>query len=264
MKNSPYPLITYQNAKTVKGEPHGWRTGVLFLAPHRTIHGYNLCPRASAGCSKACIFTAGMGHFTYVQQARIRRTREYLSNPGRFYLRLQFEIQEAQRDAARKGFRLALRLNATSDQPELARRMARLFPSVQLYDYTKLERPWLRTLPNYHITFSRSEDNWDACLKALDHGINVAVVFSRTKSQPLPKTWEGYRVVDGDANDLRFLDPAGVIVGLRSKGRGRYDETGFVVQIPPPEPGEVLEKPPFENPYKKLRYRKPKHLRRAA
>lgn len=264
MKNSPFPLLTYSNAKTVKGEPHGFLTYALYLAPATTIPGHNLCPRATDGCSKSCIFTAGMGRFTYVQEARIRRTLEYLNNQGRFFLRLQYEIQRAEREAERRGLRLALRLNATSDQPEIARRMARLFPKTQLYDYSKLPRPWTRTLPNYHLTFSRSENNWEDCLKALAHGINVAVVFDRTRHQPLPSTWQGFRVIDGDLHDLRFRDPAGVIVGLRAKGEGRYDYTGFVVEVPPPGPGEVLEKPEYESPYKKLRRRKRKGLKKAA
>ena len=40
-------------------------------------------------------------------------------------------------------------------------------------------------------------------------GGNVAVVFRNQ----LPKTWKGYEVVNGDSNDLRFLDK-GVVVGL--------------------------------------------------
>jgi hypothetical protein len=35
-------------------------------------------------------------------------------------------------------------------------------------------------------------------------------------------------VVDGDTTDLRFLDPAGVIVGLRAKGPAIGTRNGFV------------------------------------
>jgi hypothetical protein len=44
----------------------------------------------------------------------------------------------------------------------------------------------------------------------------------------LPKTWKGYEVVNGDSNDLRFLDKQGVVVGLIEKGMAKKDETGFV------------------------------------
>jgi hypothetical protein len=36
--------------------------------------------------------------------------------------------------------------------------------------------------------------------------------------------------VDGDANDLRFLDPAGSMVWLKAKGKARADTTGFVIR----------------------------------
>jgi len=62
-------------------------------------------------------------------------------------------------------------------------------------------------------------------------GKNVAVVFSTKKGQPLPETWQGKQVVDGDIDDLRFLDPKGCIVGLRAKSRATKDSTGFVVQV---------------------------------
>jgi hypothetical protein len=38
-------------------------------------------------------------------------------------------------------------------------------------------------------------------------------------------------VIDGDANDLRFLDPTGVIVGLKAKGAAKKDTSGFVVRL---------------------------------
>jgi hypothetical protein len=36
-------------------------------------------------------------------------------------------------------------------------------------------------------------------------------------------------VIDGDSNDLRFLDPSNCIVGLVDKGKAKKDDTGFVV-----------------------------------
>jgi hypothetical protein len=37
-------------------------------------------------------------------------------------------------------------------------------------------------------------------------------------------------VINGDADDLRFLDPAHVFVGLKGKGRAKQDTSGFVIQ----------------------------------
>ena len=56
---------------------------------------------------------------------------------------------------------------------------------------------------------------------------SAAVVFSGE----LPATWRGYPVIDGDEHDARFTDAgAGVIIGLRAKGKARHDSSGFVVQ----------------------------------
>ena len=77
---------------------------------------------------------------------------------------------------------------------------------------------------NYHLTFSRSEHNDKLCEMVLEMGGNVAVVFRNQ----LPQTWKGYEVINGDENDLRFLDKQGVVVGLIEKGMAKKDETGFV------------------------------------
>jgi hypothetical protein len=44
-------------------------------------------------------------------------------------------------------------------------------------------------------------------------------------------TYFGRRVISGDHDDLRFLDPAGVVVSLKAKGRAKTDASGFVVDI---------------------------------
>jgi hypothetical protein len=79
---------------------------------------------------------------------------------------------------------------------------------------------------NYSLTFSRSETNESQCLDVLARGGNVAVVF---RSKTLPTHWNGFPVINGDENDLRFLDPKGVVVGLTAKGKAKSDTSGFVV-----------------------------------
>jgi len=100
---------------------------------------------------------------------------------------------------------------------------------TQFYDYTKsferMKQFIHGELPsNYHLTFSRSEHNDKLCKLVLAMGGNVAVVFRNQ----LPETWQGYEVINGDENDLRFLDRQGVVVGLIEKGMAKKDSTGFV------------------------------------
>jgi hypothetical protein len=52
----------------------------------------------------------------------------------------------------------------------------------------------------------------------------VAAVF-----KDVPDTWQGFPVINGDESDLRFLDPAGVVVGLKAKGDAKKDASGFVI-----------------------------------
>ena len=93
------------------------------------------------------------------------------------------------------------------------------------YDYTKIIGR--KNLPdNYHLTFSKAENNGRDVAIAQFQGINVAVVFA---SKVLPKTFNGLPVFNGDESDLRFLDPGNHVIGLYAKGRAKHDQSGFVV-----------------------------------
>lgn len=235
-------LLTFGNPKTAKGEARGYLTAVLHLSPANEAGMGTVCARSSAGCRAMCLNTAGRGGIfakgattNVIQEARKRRTAFYKLDPTGFEAALAADIAAAQRKAARMGVTLCVRVNGTSDLRGLAIRTAERFPTVQFYDYTKLAMPQPEKLPaNYHLTFSRSEDNELEVAFALSQRINVAVVFSTPRSKPLPRyayyAGRRYDVIDGDAHDLRFLDPKGVIVGLRAKGRARKDTSGFVVR----------------------------------
>lgn len=231
-------LFTVSNdAKTVKGEKYGWLTAVLYLAP-ADLSGTNVCPRSTPECRALCLNTAGRGAFNMVQEARLRRTHLYLQDKHAFSHMLVEEIKGLNQRAHRNNMRLAVRVNGTSDLPALARSVVQGVPldwGVRFYDYTKIPWTWNHA-PWLHYTFSHSEKNSLDCVRVLQWGINVAVVFSTKKGQDLPKRWtllgHEFEVIDGDAHDLRFLDKhKGVIVGLRAKGSARKHTGGFVVPV---------------------------------
>ena len=234
----PKLLAINSDAKTIKGRKKGYLTGILYLSPadESGITGFNACPCSSAGCRASCLYTAGRASmFPMINLARQRKTRAYVDNRELFMEQLRADIRALVRKAEREGLTPCVRVNGTSDIPKLAQSLARDFPKVQFYDYTKIPRPWQRTLPNYQLTFSHSEDNLGECLDALANGVNVAVVFGIKKTEPLPATWQGYTVVSGDDTDLRFLDTPynraqGIVIGLYAKGRAKQDCTGFVVK----------------------------------
>jgi len=118
------------------------------------------------------------------------------------------------------------------------------FPHIQFYDYSKYEYSERENIPaNYHLTYSYSENTTQEILSDnLINGRNVAIVFNVCKfdnkkqcyqkcSCELPESWNGYQVISGDDSDVRFLDPQGVIVGLKAKGKARFDQSGFVVKV---------------------------------
>jgi hypothetical protein len=224
-------LITSGDAKTVKGQKLGYRTGIMYLAPADVSGVINVCPSASVGCKAMCLNTAGRGQMDMVQQIRLARTLFLKSNRTEFEKQLETEVVKLIASAKRAGMIPAIRVNGTSDMPSLAMPLADQFPTIQFYDYTKLPQPWKRIRPNYDITFSRSEVNEKDCLDALNNGINVAVVFSTKKTEKFPDQYLGFEVINGDEHDLRFLDKKSVIVGLTAKGRAKKDTTGFVIRV---------------------------------
>jgi hypothetical protein len=219
-------LSVSADAKTVKGQKYGYLTAILYLAPVNVAGFGNVCPKASKGCSKACLYSAGRGQFNSVQKSRIEKTQRYFQDRENFFDQLDKEIHAMKRKAQKLGFKPAVRLNGTSDLLSAYHiELIQKHPDVQFYDYTKVSERFYIDLPiNYHLTFSRSERNERECLNVLSLGFNVAIVFKQ-----LPIEWNGYKVINGDESDIRFNDDKGIVIGLTAKGKARKDETGFVI-----------------------------------
>jgi hypothetical protein len=231
------------NSKTAKNESMDkFLSYILHLAPYK-LSGVNVCPMASRGCAAACLNTAGRGRFDSIQEARLKRTRRLIDSRSEFMADLVKDLTAAQRKALKLGKTAVVRLNGTSDidwtviKTDNGQNVFERFSSIQFYDYTKvirrLEKMRLNPIPNYHLTFSRSESNHYECLRAIQLGFNVAAVF---QTENFPESFEGRPVIDGDAHDLRFLDmrPAdglGAFVGLKAKGQAKRDTSGFVIQV---------------------------------
>lgn len=221
------------NPKTAKSILLNFSTLILHLAPAK-LSGYEVCASRSAGCTIGCLNTSGRGRMSLVQLARIRRTRYFFEYRDDFKAQIVKEITSFVKRCDKLNFQPSVRLNGTSDivwenvWPELFKQ----FPQVQFYDYTKHVKRcisgWVLP-PNYHLTFSRSEDNEAKCLEVLNSGIcNVAAVFI---DKQFPGTYYKVPTYTADDTDLRFLDPKGGQVGcLYAKGRAKKDTTGFVIR----------------------------------
>jgi hypothetical protein len=138
-----------------------------------------------------------------VRKGRIRKTRWLARDRDGFVEELKRNVMRLVAPGAQNAAQPAIRVNGTSDLPWLAQELAMAIPEVQFYDYTKHPKPWLRTLPNYHLTFSHSGHNLEDCLEALQHSINVAVVFTPPQRSPA----RNLEPIPGDRWRLTRLQP---------------------------------------------------------
>jgi hypothetical protein len=260
-----YDMLTPDgyNPKLKKGRARGYSSAVLHLAPANRS-GREVCHHRSKGCTLACLNLAGHGginldehQLNAVQRARIARTNMFFDARDVFFTALVAAIESHVRRAIKHGLTPVVRLNGTSDidwereaftdaDGVTYASIFERFPTLQFYDYTKnparaMLNAYGRMPSNYVLTFSRSETkaNNAAAQNVLAAGGNVAVVFNicrckRACKHEMPDiglTYFGRRVVSGDHDDLRFLDPTGVVVGLKAKGPAKTDASGFVVDL---------------------------------
>lgn len=222
------------NAKTAKSERAGqYSTLILYLSPYK-LSGKQFCPAASEGCIGSCLNTAGRGAMSPIQKSRANRSEYFITDRLTFLNQVKTEIKKHVKRCKKLGVLPAVRLNGTSDLPWESFDIMQSFPEVQFYDYTAVftrAQAFATNHPlwpkNYHLTFSRKENNEPKAIAMLNAGVSVSVVFRKN----IPATWNGFPVINGDTTDLRFLDARGVVVGLTAKGKAKKDQTGFVVDV---------------------------------
>lgn len=255
-------FFSIENPKAIKARAYGYLNAINYMAPAELGGVGNLCPHSSAGCRALCLgwysgqagmVKKGIGlrvGKSHTRACRKRKAQMFMKDRQAFLQCAVDAICALKRKAEREGLQLCVRLNGATDIAWETIRfdggisLIDFFPDVQFVDYTKSKRRMLnftagRFPPNYHLTFSRSEDNEDDCETVLASGGNVSVVFG-TKMHEFPEEYLNHYVIDGDNHDLRHLDfhwsqanvKEGVIVGLSPKGpKARKDTSGFVVRL---------------------------------
>ena len=213
------------SSKIAKGLKYNEMTYILYLAPAEQS-GYNVCPGSTAECREACLTESGHNRIDVkknaINKARIKKTKLFFEHREFFMGWLVTEINKARNDAFAKGYTFSVRLNGTSDiQPTLFKFNGKVifdvFNEVTFYDYTKVANRFklLNKYSNYDLTYSFSGYNMLQSLELLENNKGrVAMVF---EGKQLPTTFMGYKVIDGDEYDMRYLDEPGVIVGLKFK-----------------------------------------------
>lgn len=167
-----------------------------------------------------------------IQKARIRKTKYFYDARQDFMLDLKKDIEKGIKLAAKLGLTPVFRLNGTSDlswekyDMLPGQNVFECFPTTQFYDYTKILGRKVKDIANYFLIFSKADGNDSDVAEAILQGMNVAAVFDR-----VPGVYMDKQVIDADEHDLRFLDPRGVIAGLKAKGRAKKDYSGFVIRL---------------------------------
>jgi len=229
-----FKLLSTANPKIQKGTKLGYLSFILHLAP-ADLSGRETCPKRTKGCTAACLNTAGRGGMfkrgestNTIQRARIRKTNEFFNNREQFMFDLYHDIVKAKKFAEKQGLIPVFRLNGTSDLSwekytvgTTDMNLFQLFPTTQFYDYTKILGRKVAEYPNYHLTFSKADGNDADVAKALAQGLSVVAVYDEIPAG----------VPSADETDLRFLDPKGVMLGLKAKGRAKKDYSGFVIRL---------------------------------
>ena len=228
-----FKLLSTANPKIQKGTKLGYLSFILHLAP-ADLSGNETCPKRTAGCTAACLNTAGRGgmfkrgeNTNTIQKARIRKTVSFFFDRAQFMYDLYKDIQKAIKFAEKQGLTPVFRLNGTSDLswekydmlPGL--NVFECFPTVQFYDYTKVLGRKVAGYSNYHLTFSKADGNDADVARALAQGLSVVAVYDEIPAG----------VPSADETDLRFLDPKGIMLGLKAKGRAKKDYSGFVIRL---------------------------------
>ena len=229
-----FKLLSTANPKIQKGTKLGYLSFILHLAPS-DLSGKNTCPKATKGCIAACLNTAGRGgmfkkgeNTNMIQKARIRKTKYFFENRDAFMQDLIQDMVKAMNYAAKKGLIPVFRLNGTSDISwekyvvnGQGDNIFQMFHMVQFYDYTKVLGRKVKHIPNYHLTFSKADGNDADVAEALLQGMSVVAVYDEIPAG----------VPSADETDLRFLDPKGIMLGLKAKGRAKKDYSGFVIRL---------------------------------
>lgn len=231
-------------------------SGVNLCGP--AVHTAGLRP----ACFESCLNVSGrslmdskggqdIAHSTIIN-ARIGRARQFLTDRPGFVSQLTAEVDRHIGRALRAGVTPVARFNGTSDLDWIAILGPDTFDrwvdsGLRPYEYTKSARRALASAlatkgprARYPHVYSIAGDNPQAVSTAQDilrAGGRAALVL---RCEHTPRNLyakhpacdcgqEAARMlsatyVNGDAHDLRFLDPAGGLCILRPKARARFDD----------------------------------------
>lgn len=225
-------MLTHDSAKirhNAEGAP-GWLEAILYASPARVPGFGNACQHSTPECRANCLAFTGLLAVPDGQRALLTRREMITAHLPETAALLMHEITAHVERCQKVGARPAIRLNGTTDYrwEIMLPALFDAFPAVQFLDYTKT--PNRTTPPNYYLVRSATERTNMTDPDLLATG-NVVVVARIPKDAPVPPTLWGHTTVDGDAHDLRHLDPLGHLVVVRAKGKLARNASPFARSI---------------------------------
>ena len=171
-----------------------------------------------------------------VENARIKKAVFFIKENKQFVSQLITELAKLERRAQKRNIKPCVRLNVLSDIKwenikHDGKTVFELFPNIEFYDYTKNWERDVSNIPNYTLTYSKSEEyEINQIPGMLQAQKNVAMIFRNEIPKSFSIGANKMEVINGDVHDLRFMDKKGVIVGLTAKGSLKKDKDveGFV------------------------------------
>ena len=210
----------------------------MYLAPATMVNGLNTC-RGSGLCKHGCIA------FTNNLATKQSQDKQYFLTIALYHHTLEFlqtvihDIFSHAHDFVFKGYRLAVRLNSTSDLPfyqvlDLEAIVRDCKNLSHFYDYTKIPSRHRVSSEFYHLTYSVSELSTQ---KWVDRFDRVAMVVSKKDQKTLLKQYPSV-FVDGDKHDLRALDGSKYVLlavkrvsGFQQMNKTRQVSEDFVCTV---------------------------------
>ena len=248
-----YNCLLSENPKTIKSDI---KTFILHLAPSKQSGIINVCPSA-LNCAKLCLHHSGNKlYYPTKVKSRINKTiafndsqndfmnililniiRNFRKNENQLtafrlngtsdilFENIQIYISVGLSDFIYNKFSFNINSGYYSNIFEIFKHEK----NIIMYDYTKNKREYQNLLNefNYHLTFSfdgeSNKINIDRCYEAMEQNINIASVINYKKRDILPTKFYSkifdinFDCIDGDNDDMRFLDAKNKLVLLRFK-----------------------------------------------
>ena len=248
-----YNTLLSENPKTIKSDI---KTYILHLAPSKQSGIINVCPSA-LNCAKLCLHHSGNKlYYPTKVKSRINKTiafndsqndfmnililniiRNFRKNENQLtafrlngtsdilFENIQIYISVGLSDFIYNKFSFNINSGYYSNIFEIFKHEK----NIIMYDYTKNKREYQNLFNefNYHLTFSfdgeSNKINIDRCYEAMEQNINIASVINYKKRDILPTKFYSkifdinFDCIDGDNDDMRFLDAKNKLVLLRFK-----------------------------------------------